>query len=131
MIVLWGMALFHRDEHRRLPAELARIDRAAPHATGKVISGHDWRVVGETPQRLVLKRAFEPHGPMGKLRYALPIAALAVMMIWLQSIPTTVIYLLFLYLRWFVLRVEIEKDAEPVFHVMLGAYEIYEDRINR
>lgn len=129
MIVIWGVALFHRQEHRALPIELSKIDLAATHETNKMIEGHDWRVVAETSQRLILKRAFEPIGRAGKLRYALPVIALAVMMIWLQSFSTTVIYLGLLYLRWFVLRIEIEKGAEPVFHVMLGAFELYEDKI--
>lgn len=131
MTVIWGMALFHRQEHRRLPAELARLDLNAAHETGKAIEDHDWRVIEDTPARLVIKRAFEPAGTEGKLRYALPVAVLAVMMIWLQSIPATLGYLAFLYLRWFVLRIEIDKGAEPVFHVLLGAHQIYEDKIPR
>lgn len=129
IIVIWGVALFHRREHRRLPAELAAIDLQAAPAAGMRIEGHDWRVIADTPEKIVLKRAFEPAGMDGKLRYAVPVAALAVMMIWLQSIPLTAFYLGFLYLRWFVLRIEIKKGADRIFHVLIGAHKLYEDMI--
>jgi hypothetical protein len=129
MIILWGLALFHRHEHRQLPAALASIDRNGIYTIGSKIDGQDWRVIADTPDKLVIKRAFEPVGTAGKLRYAIPVFALALMMILLQSIPTTILYLGFLYLRWFILRIEIEKGAEPTFHVLVGAHQIYEDRI--
>lgn len=129
MIVVWTAALFHRREHRRLPDELAKIDTRAAYETGQKIDGHDWRVIADTKDRLVMKRAFEPVGMEGKLRYTLPVVLLAVMMIWLQSIPATVFYMVFLCIRWFALRVEIEKGADPVFHVLAGTYHIYEDKI--
>jgi len=129
MIVIWGIALFHRAEHRALPAELAAITPQDAPPAGQRIAGTDWRVVAQTPQRLVIKRAFEPVGRAGKWRYAVPVLALVVMMVWLQSAVLTVCYLGFLYLRWFVLRIEMEKGADRMFHVLIGVHHLYEDKI--
>jgi len=129
MIVIWGLALFHRAEHRGLPAELAAIHPQAAPDAGARIAGTDWRVTAHTPSRLTVKRAFEPVGRAGKLRYAVPVLAVAIMMIWLQSAALTAFYLGFLYLRWFALRIEIEKGADRMFHVLIGAHHLYADKI--
>jgi len=112
-ILIWTMALFHRQEHRTLRAELQSLPRST--LTEKTeIAGHDWRVTAIEAEHIILKRAFQPIGRAGILRYALPVLFLAVMMIVLQSIALTCAYLAALVLRWFVLEIKLTRTPEPL-----------------
>lgn len=129
ILLLWAAALFHRAEHRALPQELRALDKPQSWTVGAQIPGHDFRLVAQKNDSFVLKRAFHPQGYRGVLRYALPVLFLAVMMIILQSIPMTLAYFVFLYLRWFATETVLYPAPDKRFEVTLWHKRIYEETL--
>jgi hypothetical protein len=111
-VLVWTVALFHRREHRNLRQELQALPAHSLTETTPAISGYDWRVTAVDAGSVTLKRAFQPIGRAGILRYALPVLFLAVMMIVLQSFIMAGAYLAALALRWFVLEIKITRPPQ-------------------
>lgn len=118
-VLVWTVALFHRREHRGLQQELQTLPREALTETTPAIAGHDWRVTAVDAGSVTMKRAFQPVGRAGILRYALPVVFLAVMMIVLQSFIMAAAYLAALMLRWFVLEIKITRPPEQAAYTAL------------
>lgn len=129
ILLLWAAALFHRAEHRALPQELRDLGTPKDAAVGAHIAGHDFRLMEIKNGGFVLKRAFHPQDRRGVLRYALPVLFLAGMMIYLQNIPLSAGYFVFLCLRWFGTEIVLYPASESRFRVQLWQKKIYEDTL--
>jgi hypothetical protein len=119
-VLIWTAALFHRREHRALRQELRALPHDALTEITPALAGHDWRITALDAKSATLKRAFQPIGRAGVLRYALPVVFLAVMMIVLQSYIMAAVYLTALTLRWFVLEIKLTRPPEqPAYTAFL------------
>ena len=61
LLLVYGLCLFHRFEHRVMIKDLARLVPFLPLQNG-IPARHDWRQVGGNAETPVLKRAFHIYG---------------------------------------------------------------------
>ncbi|MDY0009176.1 MAG: hypothetical protein RBS08_05680 [Bdellovibrionales bacterium] len=114
LLLVYGLCLFHRFEHRVMIKDLARLVPFLPLQNG-IPAGHDWRQAGGNAETPLLKRAFHIYGKDDVLRYAVPVMAAAVILIALQSFVFAGGYILFCLIKWFCTAAELHgaDTAKP------------------
>lgn len=114
IILLFALCQFHRREHQRLAPELRGLLQTA--SNGALPAEADWQVIRTDGNILHLRRAFMLKSNFDRLRYFLPIAFLAVMLIALQSWMMAGIYAAIICIKWFVtsIRLDIKRERYDV-----------------
>jgi hypothetical protein len=107
---------YHRYEHQQLIIELRALQLrlASEHPNIDIVRQAlekvDWSVVELRATRLKLRRKFEINDRDAKLRYAVPVGVICVLLVFLQSFGLAAIYAAILAVKWFVTVTVIDLD---------------------
>lgn len=114
IILLFAVCHFHRREHQRLAPELRTLLQTT--SNGGLQTDADWQVIQTDGNILYLRRAFMLKSRFDQLRYFLPVAFLAVMLIVLQSWVMAGLYAAIVCIKWFVtsIRLDIKRERYDV-----------------
>jgi len=118
ILCLWTAGMFHRWEHHRFIAELRRLHGTLRPLAGdkpalkKTLASEDWRATGLPPGRMVLKRAFNVRTRADALRYGVPVALVAVLLVGMQAWALGAAYGALIALRWFGGVVDLNLSAQ-------------------
>jgi len=123
ILLIYGMGLFHRFEHRAMIADLRALLPLVPMA-GEPPAPHDWRRCGGTDAKPLLKRAFNPRGAAAALRYAMPVLFAAVMLIVLQAYVFAACYIALCAVKWFAVSAELAPRDDNTKDSRKGRYTL-------
>ncbi|MBI1215682.1 MAG: hypothetical protein GC185_07680 [Alphaproteobacteria bacterium] len=129
---IWAISWFHRREHRRYVAELKALQAklaVLPHDAASVtaaLEGTDWRMTALEPSRAGFKRAFQVKDREDLLRYAVPVALLVVIIVFLHGWGTAGLYGAALALKWFAAQTELTLSTlDPRYEVTLFGLRLF------
>lgn len=105
--------------------DLRRFIPAMPQDSGAVPDGHDWRIIRQEGAVRVLRRAFMVPDKTAVMRYAVPVALAAVIMIMLGNILLGLGYAAFCTVKWLCTDIHLKTVEEPEYSVQLGRTKIF------
>lgn len=116
IFVVFAIGLFHRREHilyeNGLFALRKKLETDKPDESEirEKLKGMDWRLAGMDRSYALLKRAFNVPEKEDILRYAVPVALLCVLIVYLGVWRIAALYGCALALKWFVAETALDLD---------------------
>lgn len=112
LIYIWALCWCHRLEHKRFVAEMKILQPMIAAAGADALAGRDWRLLSMTDREARMKRAFDITDHAAILRYALPVALIALMLIYGQFWGLAALYAALIAVKFFLLEtVLFRKEA--------------------
>ncbi len=123
---------YHRYEHQKLIEALRALqlrlaaERPDIDLVRQALESEDWAIVELKSTRLSLRRKFEVNDRDAKLRYAVPVAVMCVLLIFLQNFALAFAYGAVLGVKWFLTLTIIDLDPlHPEYEVDLMGRRLF------
>lgn len=124
LLLLWGMALFYRAEHRAYIRELAALAPQLKAQGAAVLAGRDWRPVRQEGEVFVLKRAFQIKTRKDVLRYALPVLFFCAILFILREWSFAFFYAAIAAAKWFGTETRLRVSDPQGYEVWIAQHRL-------
>ena len=123
---------YHRFEHQRLIVALRALqlrlaaERPDIDLVKQALEHEDWTVVALKSTRLSLRRKFQVEDREAKLRYAVPVAVMCILLVFLQNFALAFFYGAVMAVKWFLTVTIIDLDPlHPEYEVDLMGRRLF------